>query len=105
MTFFIRTKNNNTIIETELFIKDDCVDLSSSISITHYSITLIQKIKENTHNSFISDIESLYELRAWLWEDFLHMKNKKDKYDEVLNAVKEKYKYIANKNNLNFVID
>jgi hypothetical protein len=103
MTLYLRNEQNRTIVDIELYKKNNYVELSSSIDIENYSNYLLNNL--NRKNEIISDFNDLSELRGWLWEVFLGDDNTADKYDETLEEVRKMLKKYANKHNLYYVED
>ncbi len=109
MTHFLRDKSNNTIIETEIWNKEEDIDgkyteISSSVDIVNYSFFLLST--EPVNLSIIIEIKKLDELRGWLWESF-YMTGKNDgkKKEEIELLVKDMYKGAAERLELNYIID
>jgi membrane-bound acyltransferase YfiQ involved in biofilm formation len=109
MVYFIRNKDNRTIVDTEIFIKEDevgnkFIEIKSSIIIETYSHFLLENI--NKQDEIIKDFSELKNLRGWLWEKyFMGGYNDSKKYDDVTNILNLRFKEIAKKYNLDFIID
>lgn len=95
MVHFLR-KNYKPIIECEVYD-----DLSISVYVKEYSKTLLDLYKEDLHDSFIESISYLNELRGAWWEKDKNSGN----YLSADDFVKEKFLEVANKYNLNYIID
>ena len=115
MIYFLRDKDNNTIIETECWVKTDYnsdgskheyVEISSSVDVMHYSSYLLELGKSEEALDFIITINALSELRRWLWESFFMVNdNTPNKLDDVRAKISEFYSDSAKNLNLNFVTD
>ena len=110
MVLFLRTKDNKTIIEVEYYVKDEYLEVSSTVDVEIYSNVLISKFVDGDlaemRSEFISDIASIDEARGWLWEVyFMGRKNTKDEYDEVLKELRNTILHVANKYDFIYVED
>jgi len=110
MTLFLRTKNNHTILDLDVWVKteDDhsFVEISSSVDIKNYSILLIAEKEKFKQIQMINDFDELSELRGWLWEVYFSSKvNKPEYYDDVVGKVKKMLVIIANRYELYLVED
>ncbi len=118
MTIFLRTKNNDTIIDCEILkhideIGKGYVEIHSGVCVIPYTGTVLTimeedhpKIRYDKIAEFALDIDTLSELRGWLWETyFMAKKNTVDEYDNVLNEVRKMFKAIADKYDLCVVED
>ena len=103
MTLYLRNEKNRTIVDIDLYVKEDYVELHSSIDIENYSNYLLNNLDRK--NEIISDFDDLSELRGWLWEVFLQGDNTADKYNITLEEVRKMLKKYANKHNLYYVED
>lgn len=113
MTYYLRTKENKTILDVELWVKDNkngdepytYVELSSVVDIGNYSILLLEYSGE-TQIEFINDFDQLSELRGWMWESFFMIKKNTEKeIDNVKIALMNILKPIAEKYDLMVVQD
>lgn len=105
MTLFLRDKNNNTLLDMEVYVKDDCVEISSSVIIDNYSRLLLSAKKEK-QEEIIGYFDFLSEFRGWLWENyFMGRRNTSDEYDTVLNGVRKILDEIGSKTGLHRVED
>jgi len=112
MTIFLRDKNNKTIIETEVYSKkyedidDSHIEILSTVDIQNYSLFLLDQ-KLSDQFQFISLIETLSELRGWLWEVYFNgTKNTTDHLDEVRKKVENFYREVSGKfDDLSYVTD
>lgn len=105
MTLFLRDKNNITILDMELWIKDNYIELSSTVIIDEYS-KLLLNTPEEKREDFIKYFDFLSELRGWLWESyFMGKQNTKDKFDDVLSEVRKILDNIAVETGLHRIED
>ena len=113
MTYFLRDNKNNTIIETECWIEREdggggfkFSEISSALNIVYYSKFLVEN--KNNASNVVSIIDSIYELRGWLWEFYFMNKNnngnEKD-HDLINEHIKDMYVNAARILHLNFVSD
>jgi hypothetical protein len=94
MIHFLRTQQNRTLIECEVY-KDD---LHTSTNLTEYSLFLLNS--ENKEE-VISDFSSLDEIRGWWWEKEEMMGD----WKSIDEFVKTKFVEIADKYDLRYVTD
>jgi hypothetical protein len=97
MVHFLRDTFNKTFIECSVYNND----LSSAMYVQNYSENLIDLYKKDMHESFIKDINDLYEIRGWWWEQA----KDSGKYKSIDDFVKEKFIHIAQKYGFNYVTD
>lgn len=116
MLYFLRTKSNKDLVEIDLNISradngEKYIDVRSGTNIQNYSIFLLDLYESSNKDTkiiceFIRNIESIDQLRGWLWEIyFAGRKNESVYYDDVREKVKESLKSIAQKFNLVVVED
>jgi hypothetical protein len=111
MTLFLRNKENESVVDIELFIeKCGYVELKSVICLKQYSKLLLELVisekSEKEIHDFINEFEDLSELRGWLWEDYFATKrNNYEEFENVCTALREKLKTVAKKYNLVLVQD
>ena len=112
MIHFLRDSSNKTIIETEVWNKQDSnsneidkyTEISSSVDIYNYSIFLLST--DIVKSIVIIEIGKLDELRGWLWESFYMVgMNDGTKKDEIEGLVRDMYKDAAEKLGLHYVTD
>lgn len=108
MIFFIRNKENRTIVDCEVYIKEEdgneFIELHSVICIDYYSEFLLKN--QNQAKEIIQDFNALQSLRGWLWESFFAgTENNPKEYDNVIIALTERFLNIAKKYNLMFITD
>ena len=96
MVHFLRDNKNNTIVECE--VGSD--DLHSSVNIEVYSEFLLNMEDYNIRQEFVSDIESLSEIRGGWWEVENEVGNR-----EMEQYVEDCFKKVADKWHLNYVTD
>ena len=99
MVHFLRTQNNRSIIECEVYGED----LSSSVNILEYSRMLLSLNESDKLSArlFLKDIDSLSEIRGEWWE-VEKMSGKWKSADEFVN---ERFTLISNKYELNYITD
>lgn len=109
MTLFLRTKNNETIVDLDIWIKKDnipYVEISCSINIKNYSLLLLRNPNPRKQLEIITDFDQLDEIRGWLWEVyFATKKNTEKEYSNVLREVKWILSKVAEKYDLHLVED
>ena len=116
MTLFLRTKTGQTIVDIELWVESkeieyeydaftSYVDVTPTINIENYSELLIGTNYVN-RVELINDFTQLSELRGWLWEKyFSYNRNTEDEYENVKEEIKNQLQKIADKYNLQVIID
>ena len=107
MIWYLRNQKNETLFEVEVWINriDDWqfVEVSPAINIQNYSHMLL---KSKQQFELIEDFDELEELRGWLWEVFfVGKKNDVKYYDQAVEAIGHKLKWIADKYNLLLIQD
>jgi hypothetical protein len=122
MTLFLRNKNNDTILDLELWVKTEdgksFVELSSNIDIKNYSYLLINQPDDFKHPDdvvgeisnkqleIIATFDHLSELRGWLWEVyFMTKQNTPEEYDNILKELRTFLGNIAKEYDLIYVED
>lgn len=90
MTLFLRDGFNNTLLDMEVFRKDNYVDISSSVDINNYSGFLLMA-DEDKREEIIEYFDFLSEIRGWLWESYFMCvrENTIKEYDNVLDEVRK----------------
>lgn len=107
--FYLRNKDNRTIVDTECYLKKEennfeYVEISSVVDINYYSKFLLENLDRK--DEIIADFEDLQELRCWLWETYVMVKqNPKDDYYDVIKILRKMFMCIADKYNLCYVED
>jgi len=92
MTLQIRNNKNVTLVDIELFEKEDFVELRSVVCVKPYSELLLITYENDGPKamSMIRAFDELQELRGWLWEVyFMGEDNKAEKFPQVLEEVKK----------------
>lgn len=108
MIFFIRNKENRTIVDIECLVKSEdglqYVDVSCSVDISNYSKFLLDNISRK--DDIIEDFGFLDNIRGWFWEVYLmgNSNNPEDKSD-IEKQIKDFVLDTAKKYELNFVVD
>lgn len=106
MTLFLRDEKNRTLVDIELYKKDGCVEISSSVDIENYSRLLLSSCCEIKQQYMITHFDFLSELRGWLWERyFSSKKNTVEEYDNVVEEVRKILDEIGSKIGLHRIED
>jgi len=112
MTFYLKDKDGDVIIDCEYWVKTEdgheFLEISSGINVIPYSKLLISETeKEDPEVTVLAHlIDDLSELRGWLWEVyFMTKKNTPEYYDDVLKELKEKFNAVAMALNLSWNTD
>jgi len=103
MTIFLRTPENNTLVDINVFNNGDQVDLQSIVNIKNYSIFLLNNYYRR--HEITKTFDDLSELRGWLFETYLPLENKNATKEDVIRRVKLILKGICNNFKLNVVTD
>ena len=96
MIHFLRTQNNRTIIECEVYNDD----LSSSIDIYEYSMFLLN-LEGDLNEFFVGDINDLNEIRGLWWEKEKDFGN----WTSINEFVASTYKKIGKEWGLKYITD
>lgn len=96
MIHFLRTKENKTIIECEVYSND----LSSAIDIYEYSMFLLN-LEADLNEMFVDDINNLNEIRGLWWEKEKDFGN----WKSIDEYVASQYKKIGKEWGLKYVTD
>ena len=98
MVHFLRDKNNDTLIECEVYDRD----LSAVVYLYNYSYYLLESIDTSVdidaRYDFIADLHYLSEIRGKYWEDEPGVQTPEE-------FVTEEFTRVAEKWNLNYVTD
>lgn len=95
MVHFLRTTDNRTIIECEVYNND----LSAAVNIHEYSKMLIDLHNKDLHHPFIKTMSDLSEIRGWWWE------MARTSYSSIDEFVADQFKQVAIEYNLNYITD
>ena len=92
MTFFLRDKNNITLVDIDLWIKKEdehrYIEISATVPIEAYSKFLLNA-ENKDKQKIIVYFNSLSEIRGWLWETyFMGRKNIPDEIDKVSSELR-----------------
>lgn len=101
MVLFLRSQTNYTIVDCEIFPKDNYTELRCIIDIREYSNFLLKNIKNA--NKIVEDFDQIQELRGWLWEG--RGSNKDTEYMDIVAEVRQFLMSIAKKYDLYYVED
>lgn len=109
MTLYLRNSKNESVVDIELYEKENYVELHSVICIKPYSELLLE-ISNNRVEEYvqmtINTFDDISELRGWLWESyFMGRQNNRAEYPIVLQKVKEILKKVADEYGLYLVTD
>ena len=110
MTYYLRTKNGETILDVECWIKreesNSFIELSSVVDIENYSLLLLENTDQKEQAKMIVDFDQLSELRGWMWEVFfMAKKNTEKEFDRVKTELKTILKNVADKYGLLVIED
>jgi len=95
MIFFLRNKNNRTIVDLELYENKEGMDLHSGVIINTYSEFLLANLDRK--DEIIKDFDDIDQLRGWFWEVYMELepnpslKDATDKVSRMLQDVAKKY--------------
>ena len=112
MTICLRTSDNKTLVDIEIYDKD----LSSVVDIKNYSemlwdvIDTLQGHRDVVHadnliKEIINIFDSLQELRGWLHETYISTVNKNPTRQDIEKEVRNILENVATKYNLKIVTD
>jgi len=99
MNFRLKYKKIS-IVDIEVYKKDNYIEISSVVCIEPYSELLIKLYSDDPikASELIETFSDLQELRGWLWEVyFMDNKNTIDKYDDVVEDINNRLKEVASK--------
>lgn len=103
MTLFLRTQENKSLIEIEVFEKDDHIDLSAAIYLQNYSEWLLSN-NLDVQKQIIEDFDDLMEIRGWLWEQ-QEIENEPVNFEKIRKAVQKWMEEIRDRYGLYYVED
>lgn len=109
MILFLRDQNNDTILDVECYVTSEegsskYVELHSAVCVAPYSKFLLAN--PDKQDAIISHFDELSELRGWLWERFfMGGVNDPDKYDVVIENLRELLRAVAEEYGLSYVED
>lgn len=108
MTLFLRTKDNKTLVDIEIYVKEEderkFVELHSAVIIDNYSRFLLSH--PEITDEVISVFSDLSELRGWLWETYFMIDDNDPKeLNNVIKEVRALLNDIASKYDLRVVTD
>lgn len=109
MIHYIRTKNNQTLIDCETLNKDSHSDISITIDIKIYStylLAILEIIKDSSveysmiEDKFINDVYDLSEIRGLWWKKAIN------NYNNIDDFVKDLFnEFVKNWNYFKYVTD
>jgi hypothetical protein len=108
MILFLRNDKRETLADIECFVKTEdeqkFVEINATVIIEPYSKFLLDN--QDRQAEIIKDFSDISELRGWLWESFfMGGDNDPEKYDEVIELLREGLKDIAKNYELSYVED
>lgn len=101
MTIYLRTKDNETVADIELWESDDCIDIRCAIIIPQYS-KLLLSVKDK--KTCIDDFDRLSELRGWYWEVYTNQHDIVE-IDGLIEAVLQLLEYFRDTYSLQIITD
>lgn len=102
MTLFLRTKENETVVDIELNNGENGLDVRVATDIKIYSEILLANLDKQ--EQVIEDFSEIDNLRGWFFEVYMEQTEKPDLPD-VQTEIKKIILPIAEKYNLFYVID
>lgn len=103
MTIYLRTPENNTLVDITVFQNGNHPDIRSEVIIKNYSKFLLEN--HYRRHEIIKTFDDLSEMRGWLFEVYLPLENKKATVEDVIERVKLLLKGVSNNFKLNVVTD
>ena len=103
MTIYLRTPENDTLVDITVFQNGNHPDIRSDVIIKNYSKFLLEN--HYRRHEIIKTFDDLSEMRGWLHEVYLPLENKKATVEEVIERVKLLLKGVSNNFKLNVVTD
>lgn len=103
MILFLRTQDNETIVDIEVWQEKQFCDLKAFIDVEMYSYLLLDIEDEEDRMGAIYTFSMLQELRGWIHET--RESNKPDDYKEIVDELREHLLEIAETYNLKYVED
>lgn len=103
MTIYLRTPENDTLVDITVFQNGNHPDIRSDVIIKNYSKFLLEN--HYRRHEIIKVFDDLNELRGWLFEVYLPLENKDATKEDVIRRVKLILKDISNNFKLNVVTD
>lgn len=101
MVIYLRNENKETLVDIEIYEKDNFIDLNSSVMIRGYSnLLLSQQDKEQV----IADFDFISELRGWFHESYCESVDDFT-INDVIKEVTEMLNKVALRYNLAVITD
>lgn len=95
MTIYLRTRENKTLLEIEVWVKTEdnysFVELSVVVNIKNYSRFLLNNLDKQ--DAIVDDFQDMSELRGWLWE--IYFMSKDNVPSELDGVVKQLQQYLG----------
>ena len=102
MTIYLRTPENDTLVDITVFQNGNHPDIRSDVIIKNYSKFLLEN--HYRRHEIIKVFNDLSEIRGWLFEVYLPLENKKATVEDVIERVKLILKGVSNNFKLNVMI-
>ncbi len=103
MTIYLRTPENDTLVDITVFQNGNHPDIRSDVIIKNYSKFLLEN--HYRRHEIIKTFDDLSEMRGWLHEVYLSVENKNATVEDVIKRVKLILKGVSNNFKLNVVTD
>ena len=103
MTIYLRTPENDTLVDITVFQNGNHPDIRSCIIIKNYSKFLLEN--HYRRHEIIKTFDDLSEMRGWLHEVYLSVENKDATKEDVIQRVKLILQGVCNNFKLNIVTD
>ncbi len=103
MTIYLRTPENDTLIDITVFQNGNHPDIRSDVIIKNYSKFLLDN--HYRRHEIIKKFDDLSEMRGWLHEVYLSVENKNATKEDVIQRVKLILQGVCNDFKLNIVTD
>jgi len=103
MTIYLRTPENDTLVDITVFQNGNHPDIISDVIIKNYSKFLLEN--HYRRHEIIKTFDDLSEMRGWLFEVYLPLENKEATVEDVIERVKLILKGVSNNFKLNIVTD
>ena len=115
MVIYLRTPQNKSIFEAEIYNKKademgesdaSFTELHTTVYVRDYSLFLINLAPAHKQLKFLNTMDTLSELRGWMWEIyFMTKKNRGQDKDDIIEKVRETFRAVAEEFGLNVVED
>ena len=102
MTIFLRNDKNRSVVDIEVNSGKSNMDIHSIVVIDAYSKVLLANL--NRSDEVVEDFQSISELRGWFWEVYMESVEAPN-FNEVIIKIRDMLIPIAEKYNLNYIVD